>query len=191
MKLKAFTLLIILIKEALSKLSNPCLPASTCQDNVKCSENGHCFYDILQYIKYYNKTINATQSFVTCVCDSGWTNLQGSDDVKCCYQQRSQTVAFLCEFLVGFGLGHFYIGNITLGSIKLIIFTTACCAYCTIGFCFCYKEDNENEVGFKQKLLNVLFLISLCTFLLWQIVDSVLFGLNIYQDSNKIDLVHW
>lgn len=180
---------------------DPCLPSSKCGD-INCSENGHCFYDIITYYKEYEKSRNSNTTidrpFLNCVCDKGWTDKLdadgkiAADQVRCCYRMKSQFNAFLLEFVVGFGAGHFYIGNITLAVLKCVSFIMFCCTCLTIGLCFCYKTNRHNEEPTsKHKLLNVIFLFCIYTYMIWQIIDSVLFGINFYTDYENVELEVW
>jgi len=177
-------------------------------EEIKCSDNGKCFYDIYHYLKS-----NKTDPFQNCVCVDGYTNLSSNDEVKCCYEQYSQFIAFLLEVLVGFGLGHFYIGNYQFGYLKLISYLIFCCSSYTIACCFCNKDENyslegpedeeitkfyenhgikiEYQYSLKLKIFNLFMIFSACIVLIWHLVDGLLFGLNYFNDSNRIQLKGW
>jgi hypothetical protein len=186
----------------------PCLSVQRCKNassNIECSIHGKCFYDVMGY--YLS---NKTQSFQNCICDDGWTNLSVDDSVKCCYEKKSQFSAFFLEIAIGFGLGHFYIGDTITGLIKLI----SCLVLCFGGWIFacymCYKKEHEviDEVKtnderkdeiriklrshpLKYKILNFLVIFSAIAYVIWQIIDAFLFGLNILKDVNGIELKPW
>jgi hypothetical protein len=176
--------------------TTPCLSAQECKTTneklkVKCASTGKCFYDTVGYF-----LSNKTSLFQTCVCDEGYTTLKG-DDVYCCYQKKSQFFAFLLEFVLGFGLGHFYIGNDTIGIIKLVSASLLCCSCCMISYCFCNREDKiSNSKDFTEhpleyQIFNFILIFSVCVYLIWQCTDAVLFGLNLLRDSNGIELNPW
>lgn len=191
----------------------PCLPAHKCEllssensdfKEEKCSSHGKCFYDIISYFQF-----NKTLPFKSCVCDQGWTDDPENKDVRCCYKKKSQFVAWALESFVGFGAGHFYIENDFLAMIKLLLGISFFCSCCLISLCFCYKEDPTALMGegrsrriykdsgmsfhypLKYKLINFLLIFSCCAILIWQLTDSVLFGINFYTDGNGIELESW
>ena len=56
-----------------------------------------------------------------CICNDWYTTYTYKVDhqkryeiYKCCYKQKSKLTAVVLEFVIGFGLGHFYVGNYTL-----------------------------------------------------------------------------
>jgi hypothetical protein len=169
-----------------------CLPSSICGQDTRCSQNGRCQYDL---IKYYNKSIDKSnitqlQSIEKCYCNEGWYTNTG-DPVDCCYQQKSQTVAFLLEFFFGFGLGLIYIGQIKLGFIKLICYSFFCCSCYTIACCFCCREVELQNKNNSQRVLNFLLIFSVSGYFMWQFVDVILFGLNFYLDGSGVPLQRW
>jgi hypothetical protein len=191
-----------------SEFETPCLSAQICLVNDKtyihCSSHGKCFYDVIQYYKS-----NKTTSFQNCVCDEDWTDLIPNPEVKCCYKRKSQFMAFILELVVGFGLGHFYIGNSFIGYLKLISYIVMYCACCSIGCCFCNRDESYYKKVTKDskisnetftidenkllilKILNFIMVFSACGFCIWQVTDAILFGLNFFRDSNGIELKPW
>jgi hypothetical protein len=195
-KFISLILFVLIIFSPIIICSTPCLSAQECKTSienfkVKCSSSGKCFYDALGYF-----LTNKTSLFQTCVCDEGYTTLP-ADDVYCCYKKKSQFLAFMLEFVFGFGLGHFYIGNDTIGIIKLISAGLLCCSCCTISYCFCNREDKisdsmeNSEHPLSYQIFNFILIFSVCVYIIWQCTDAVLFGLNLLQDSNGIELNPW
>lgn len=190
----------------------PCLTAQICRNinsgsssnvkEVKCSEHGKCFYDLDSYIRTNNLS---DPDFINCICDSGYSNLKGSNEVKCCYKQKEQYNAFVLELIPGFGAGHFYSGNYLLAWIKFgIIFALLVCVI----VCFCllkgitrkkaieskYINNNVNEVigmSTKEMILNGIIIMCLFFYLAWQVIDAILYGLNFYNDENNVKLNTW
>lgn len=208
MKYKLTTIIIILTN-IFSQQLNPCIPAINCltsrNEMVQCSFNGKCFFDPLLY---YNS--KKTQPYQTCICDEGWVTLPNSkkDDVMCCYKQKSQFMAFLLEFLFGFGFGHFYIGNYFMGSLKCCTYIFICCVSYLIIFCFCIKNDrhssfkyertNANETVVKfyssplsYKIFNAILISCILVYVIWQMTDIFMFGLNFFNDGNDVPLFPW
>lgn len=167
-----------------------CLPTSKCNGSIPCSENGHCFYDLK--LVFNSEFDQNSDPFINCICDKGYTDDPKLPSIKCCYKKKSQFAAFLLETILGFGVGHFFIENYTLGVIKLCFQVTACCSCCLIGFCFCYKSNKHNEEpSNKQIFLNIAFLSGILIYMIWQTVDLVLFGINFYKDGNGVELETW
>lgn len=187
-KLNFFKIIItIIIAKLINSLSSTCLPTSKCNGVINCSENGHCYYDLYKVFGKKNDT-----QIISCLCDRGYTDDPKNPDTKCCYKQKSQFIGFLLEALIGFGAGHFYIGNNNIALIKMIFSITSFCSCYLIGFCFCYKVNRHNEdASSKQIILNIIFLSTIVLYLLWQLVDVVLFGINYYKDVNGVDLESW
>ena len=144
--------------------------------------------------KYYcnvnSKCINGA-----CVCKRGYASLP-YEIFQCCYLQKFQFTAFFLELLISFGVGHFYIGSNIIGSIKLVVFSFFCVIFCVI-FIIWLKKDYKNERlnPNTEYYTSILFVcsFSMCIFiyLTWQIIDIVLFALNIYKDENGINLLSW
>jgi hypothetical protein len=197
-----------------------CLPVHTCEigygtqaTSVKCSRFGRCYFELIKFAAKQNNY------FEGCVCDKGITNDPGNTEVACCYQKKSQFLAFFLEFLIGFGIGHFYIGNPNLGFLKMLTYIIICCSGFTIAFCFSYKDgdtrirDNyikvlkeesntrkrssnnreKENVGipFRYKVFNLTMIICLLIWVIWQLIDAFLIGLNLVTDENDIPLDPW
>lgn len=207
-----FLALFILVKLSYQEVIEPCLTAQICRDinsdsssnvkEVKCSIHGKCFYDLDAYIRKNNKN---DADFINCICDSGYSNLKGNDEVKCCYRQKEQYNAFVLELIPGFGVGHLYSGNYLLGWIKFGIGLSL--VICMI-VCFCilkdvtrkkerenkYNNNTVNEVigtSTKEMILNGIIIMCLFFYLAWQIIDAILYGLNFYIDENNVELNTW
>ena len=164
-----------------------CLPTSVCgNEKTLCSANGYCFYNV-------NSVITDKGNFtdIHCICNKGYSSLSG-ETIKCCYSKKSQFIAFLLETLVGFGAGHFYIGNNSVAIIKLISITSLVCSCCIISICLCYKTEKVIETPqLKYKILNFIYISSILLWLGWQLFDMILFGLNVYTDGNQQELDKW
>ena len=59
------------------------------------------------------------------------------------------------------------------------------------------KEKNPNENPTKLKLsssqliMNAIYVLATFFLFVWQLMDIILFGLNIYTDENSIELKRW
>lgn len=107
-------------------------------------------------------------------------------DYQCNYERKSQTVAFLLEFIMGFGVGHFYLENFSFAIIKLIFSFSMAFFICFFPhFSMNIKSQKmQNMVPYLQTLFGVIYCI-------WQISDGVLIGINYYKDGNGIDIYEW
>ena len=56
-----------------------------------------------------------------CFCFDGYISTYESSTL-CDYAQKDRTLYFLLEFILGFGIGHFYIGKYIYASIKLFVY---------------------------------------------------------------------
>ena len=131
--------------------------------------------------------INSTYS--ECQCKPGFTTSEEDSLYQCCYKQKSSFTAFMLEVFIGFGAGHFYVGNYWLGGVKLVIYLIlfiSTIIICTNRLRF-KREEVENS--FLLRIFRtVCFLLCGCTYVGWQMIDSVLFSLGGYTDSNKMEL---
>lgn len=123
-----------------------------------------------------------------CYCLTGYTTVKDTKygNFDCNYNQKSQMVAFLLEFLLSFGSGHFYINNYAIAIPKFIFCTSFIVITCVLPLIASRNKNRQlaSFVPYFQCLAMVLF----CS---WQIFDSILFGLNRYKDGNGIKLEGW
>ena len=120
------------------------------------------------------------------VCKKGFTSREVDGIVKCCYAQKDKISAFLLETFIGFGAGHYYVGNNTLFIIKVVVYTFIFLSVFIVLVISCIKKDRFNfSLSFIR---SGCILISGCTYIGWQIVDGVLFMLGGYTDSNGVSL---
>jgi len=167
-----------------------CKAATYCDDDQPCSNHGICYVDLFGY---YNITDSKKKTF--CICDIGWISID-DQDVKCCYQKKQQAIAFLLEFVVGFGLGHWYIGKKWVSLLKMISISILCVIICVTSFFSLYKKgDYEPSTHEKKKEKKNIFvwimIISMVLFFVWQFVDAILFGINYYVDGKGHKLQEW
>ena len=177
-----------------------CEATSYCDNMEPCSSNGICYVDIFSYYNVTNTNRNSS-----CICNVGWISVD-SYDVKCCYKQKQQAIAFLLEFIFGFVAGHWYVGNKTMGIIKTIFSSTLCTVICCTSFFMLYKltdyesksvddKKYENSNFVKEKNRNIfpvlLLVCSIVFYFIWQFIDVILFGINHYTDGNGKQLQGW
>lgn len=176
-----------------------CFASQECTDDdgekIKCSEHGKCYYNYVNNISLKN---NKT---VECKCNKGYITLNDNDEIKCCYPQKKQLIAFTYEMLISFGLGHIYIGNKSLGYLKLGIY----CSFLLYLLFYIYavfntKKTNINVREYKKGkecnnnhfiLFTIILILNIVATITWQIFDFVFFGLNMYKDNNGAKLLSW
>jgi len=98
---------------------------------------------------------------------------KNTSQVYCSYIRKKQLIAFVLEF-VFISTGHFYIGSYLLGCLKLFSLMGAILAN-----------------HFEEKWSKILSMVMLSIIIIWWVVDTALFSVNYYSDSNKIQLMEW
>jgi len=117
-----------------------------------------------------------------CKCARGHANYPPDTPQNCSYIQKKQLTAFLLEFFLNFGVGHFYRGVWWLGLIKILLILVL-----PIVLCVTFKSC---EVLKPSAMIAFLILIPLLMFI-WWLVDAILFGINSYKDVNGVPLESW
>ena len=131
-----------------------------------------------------------TPSGKVCKCKEYFTTPTEDEFYNCCYKQKSAIKAFFLEAFLIFGFGHFYIGNKKLGIIKDIVYAIL---FLFTFIIFFRRIYNKNRFIFNSNIIIKMFktfcvLACGCTFIIWQMTDSVLFCLGIYTDGNGVRL---
>ena len=124
----------------------------------------------------------------TCKCDPDYVTVNDPyyGEFQCNYFKKSQTIAFIMEFMIGFGVGHFYMGNLIIAILKLFF------CFATI-FIICFSPYlsgilKNRKIKNALPYLNMLFGLIFCG---WQIFDGVMIGLNIYTDRYGMTMIEW
>jgi hypothetical protein len=149
----------------------------------KCnSTNCHMPYGICK-----NETI--------CQCDFKYANIdlnsELSKSIACLYQRKKRIIAILFEIILPLGSSHFYIGEYSIGFLKL---TLLLFIPLVLLFILCYYGRSE-----KRTLTGKIYILLFNTFLffyliavsLWLLIDIVKISLNEYRDKNGIELAPW
>lgn len=130
------------------------------------------------------------QDGTDCVCFGGYVTYQPPNNTQCNYEQKTQLGAFLLSFFLGyFGAGRFYVGDITLGLIKLFVpmtLTVISCVLLCIGCC-----RSESGMNCMIVITNILVVLSSIVVFCWWLADVIQFGLNAIPDENGIGLKEW
>jgi hypothetical protein len=155
--------------------------------NIQCSSFTNC--------PAPNNCIDDT----TCKCADGFVNLPPpkdstitSDPIPYCqYKQKSQLTAFLLQFFILHGSGHFYVGNLQYAIPQLII----CLCPTLIYIVMCMMGIKIRKTDGPRTLTNLILVLFTCLFFFtmisWWLADVIIFGTNSYNDSNGIPLRAW
>ena len=120
-----------------------------------------------------------------CICLRGYDTIDdlSKGDFYCNYKKKSKLITFLLEFVLGFGAGHFYIGNITLGTVKMIYTSLACLLFC--------QYNSIKKITEIRMVAVPLERILILGWVIWQIVDGLLIYFGYYKDGNGYELRGW
>ena len=120
-----------------------------------------------------------------CICLKGYDTIDdlSKGDFYCNYKKKSKLITFLLEFVLGFGAGHFYIGNINLGTVKMIYTSLACLLFC--------QYNSIKKITEIKRIAVPLERILILGWVVWQIVDGLLIYFGYYKDGNGYELRGW
>ena len=107
-----------------------------------------------------------------CYCFNGYLSTFETS-FFCDYEQKDRVLYFISEFVIGFGLGHFYVGNIIYGTIKLVSYIVLFGIY----FGFFYNKKGIDAARIR------LFLWTIYT--LWQLIDGLSIIRGIFTDGEN------
>jgi hypothetical protein len=167
---------------------------------TKCKTTNNTSAKNIEYIKYSSFPEKCTPDICSdtgycieeyfCQCIKGYANYNplthqpGKDDngQYCTYKQTEKMIPFVLEFLLSFGIGHFYNGHYVLGSIKL--------AFTFFTYFFgIYVYIRKNRISDFALGVYTIVIVLLCVGLfLWQLTDAILLGTNGYDDINGVPL---
>jgi hypothetical protein len=130
---------------------------------------------------------------INCECSKGYYTYPSNSMSKCCYEQKSQLITFLLEALIGFGVGHIYAMNYSIGIIKLVTYSVL---FLFLFTTFCYRFFRTEKIGYENyimlKFASILsMMMCFCTYTVWQCIDILLIGTNFYVDGNGAPLSKW
>lgn len=117
-----------------------------------------------------------------CVCTGDYVTVSNEayGEYRCNYLAANQAKVFILEFLVGFGVGHFYLGHFVLAGIKFA-FCLGTAIIVAISPCL-----NTNQM--KGKKYSCLMVVLGLIFIMWQAIDGILIALNFYKDRNGVSM---
>ena len=211
-----------------------------CEDGAACGIHGNCNINLFEIKSIENSSLDLSNYITHCYCHYGYstynvkekiaaidptTNNDLNDiielnDVRCCYEQKKQIMAFLLEMFTGMGIGHFYLENYFLGFFKLcfnvFMYIVICCGILII--CNNEKDEenfvnnnnnnlnnnvnnNENnnnnnivDLNESKKIYKMLFyfiLICFCLLFLFYFIDLLLIGIGFHTDGYNQPLRMW
>lgn len=129
-------------------------------------------------------TCQRTNEGNECLCYEGYATFPKDSEVKCNYQRKKQLNAFLLEFFLTYGAGHFYVDNYKLAVPKLIVFIFFYCLFIVLRIFTKSKEENKSA----NLAICISAAVAFAGMLAWQIFDLFWFGFNKYKDGNGIEL---
>lgn len=154
-----------------------------CSDKQDRDQLGYCVLE----------NMNCEQDLHNCTCKEGYIS-----DVRnnftyayCSFEQKKQLTAFLLEFFLGFGAGHFYRKAYLMAGLKLGAFVFS--IYVLLSF-YCMAIDSTNCSDCSVFLVTVIYGAYSLGIGFWYVFDLVYFAKNNYQDyshSYPIDMKHW
>ena len=120
-----------------------------------------------------------------CICIKGYDTIDdlSRGDFYCNYRKKSKLIAFLLEFVLGFGSGHFYLGRTTLATIKMIYTSLTCLIFC--------QFHSIQKITELKRFATPLETTLLVGWAAWQILDGVLIGFGFLKDRNGYELRGW
>ena len=236
----SITLLIIINKKPFEKNITTFEIGNYCEDGAACGIHGNCNINLFELKTIENSSLDLSHYHTHCYCHYGYstynvkekiaaidptTNNDLNDiielnDVRCCYEQKKQMMAFLLEMFTGMGIGHFYLENYFLGFFKLcfnvFMYVVICCGILII--CNNEKDEenfvnnnnnnlnnnvnnNENnnnnnivDLNESKKIYKMLFyiiLICFCLLFLFYFIDLLLLGIGFHTDGYNQPLRMW
>lgn len=120
-----------------------------------------------------------------CVCLKGYDTIDDTSkgDFYCNYKRKSKVIAFILEFVLGFGSGHFYLGHKEVGIIKMILMELTCLIFC--------QYHSIRKITELKRFARPVEIILLAIWLVWQVADGLLIMFGTYKDSEGYDLKGW
>ena len=168
-KTQKILIYLFLINITLSKKE---IESIECGSKKCASKNGKCVKQESNYV---------------CVCDKKYITYPEDNEIECNYERKRQLKAFLLEFFLTYGAGHFYIHNYKYAISKLCVFVFLYCLFIALRIVSKAKEEN--------KTANLIICISAAVcfvgMVTWQLFDIVKYAQNKYKDENGIELIGW
>jgi hypothetical protein len=190
-------------------LQNPNNKINSTTDNNRVKSNNSSSADVseMKKISYEHMNFTICGSAICydaggtclgidkCECEPGYHDPKDNSIFKCTYKQLDARIAFLLEFFIGFGSGHFYAKRYFNGFLKFCVYLFLYLFAVVINLFFHYKRNrNEQEIMISSenpycRFVRIVFMCS-CFFtcIIWQISDSILFYSKFYNDGEDFPL---
>jgi len=160
-------------------------------NKLKCSRYSHCFYQTSI------ESFNLKEYAAECMCMSGYDTYVKEGNItnittRCCYKLKNLELAFNLECFIGFGFGYLYLEKYTVFFIKFFFQVSLCCILAFSGYCLnmdnAKKRKDKDFNSFLYVYFNILNFILILIFIIWKIVDFIIFGFNMVTDANGMKL---
>ena len=138
--------------------------------NLKCAKN--------------QGTCQEINNDYLCICDEHYATYPFNNDIVCNYERKKQLNAFLLEFFVTYGAGHFYTENYKYAIPKLLVFVFLYCLFIVLRIISKAKEENKTA----NLLICIFAAVCFVGMITWQLIDVFKYGYNKYKDGNGIEL---
>lgn len=158
MEIKIF-LFLYLFNKLLAKIKTDCEVSNYCgEEPYGCSVYGNCNYRLFDY---YKNGSTGDDQLPHCTCFEGYSSydievLKKGNGILCCYKKKGMLTAFFLELFLGFGIGHFYMGNYAFACIKLGIQIFLCVTMGCFTYFACSREHsfemNYNEINNNENV---------------------------------------
>ena len=137
------------------------------------------FICISEFDCSYNGICNTNSE---CICDKGYTTW--NSDIQCNYKQKSVVIAFILHiFLFFIGGGEWYLGNIILAFIPIILSTIIVLLHYNILVAFIYNKIGEE---YAQRFINFLYILFSLTLFMWFFIELIYIGDGTRRDHNNV-----
>lgn len=126
-----------------------------------------------------------------CACNYGYAQMPSlkasKNQLSCTVSLKSQALFFGLELLTWIGVGHIYAGRMMYGFVKMSVFLFIISIDCIL------KRLSFNRVfPAKSKSSIVIFSYFIYAFfLLWQTIDIIVIGSNLFRDGNGFKIMTW
>lgn len=119
----------------------------------------------------------------SCECQPGYSDINkfytNEKIQRCSYKLKKQFIAFLLEFFLIIGIGHFYSSRYLYGALKAAAFIFV------ILFDFCLRAKQKQP---RTRVISIVVYVLYFLLLIWHTFDIVMFGINKFRDGNDLPL---
>jgi hypothetical protein len=145
---------------------------NTCTDNNCLPSKGQCVNGECICNRYY----------ATLYID----NANTKNEMYCNYEKQTRWKPFIMELLLP-TLGHFYIGNITLGLIKLgLLFGPVIIMIIAYGLSLLIKDDDNTTASYAPIICSIICVV---LFTIMHVYDLIMYGIARYVDGYGVSLI--